>query len=184
MVNPLFQALEALYVFIPAFAANSAAVLTGGHGKMDFGRNFVDGKRILGDGKTWSGFIGGTVLASILGLILYALMLVFPIFVNYPGPILALYGSALLAAGSLTGDAFGSFIKRRIGIQRGGKGYLLDQLPFVIFALIFATLFYYQFFASVLLNLPALIILIVITPPLHKAVNVLGYKLNRKDVPW
>ncbi|EQD27161.1 Phosphatidate cytidylyltransferase, partial [mine drainage metagenome] len=120
MVDPLFQAVEALYVFIPAFAANSAAVLTGGYGKMDFGRNFIDGKRILGDGKTWSGYIGGTVLASILGLILYSLMLVFPLFANYPDPLLALYGAALLSAGSLTGDAFGSFIKRRIGIQRGG----------------------------------------------------------------
>ncbi len=184
MADPVIQAIQGLFFFIPAFAANSAAVVTGGRWKMDSGKNFFDGRRILGDGKTWSGYLGGSLLASALGMLLYGLIFLLPVFVNYPDAYFALFGVLLLSFGSLTGDTLGSFIKRRIGIDRGGKGYLLDQIPFVLMALLFAALFYFQFFRYVLFNIPALIVIVVITPPLHKAVNVLGYKLNRKDVPW
>ncbi|MCL4332969.1 MAG: CDP-2,3-bis-(O-geranylgeranyl)-sn-glycerol synthase [Candidatus Thermoplasmatota archaeon] len=184
MVEVIVQALQSLYLFIPAFAANSAAVISGGHGKMDFGKNFPDGRRILGDGKTWSGFLGGSLMAGLLGVILYLLLLAFPVFLNYPDIYHAALGSLALSFGSLTGDTLGSFVKRRIGIQRGGKGYLLDQLPFVLVALLFLAIIYNSFFMEAFFNLVSIVVLVVVTPPLHKAVNVLGYKLNKKEVPW
>ena len=54
----------------PAYIANSVAVLTGGRFPIDQGKTLSDGNRILGDGKTWSGLIGGTVGGIIFGIIL------------------------------------------------------------------------------------------------------------------
>ena len=56
MVNVLYDMIQGIILFIPAFISNPGAVITGGKGKMDFGRNFFDGRRIFGDGKTISGF--------------------------------------------------------------------------------------------------------------------------------
>ena len=51
--------VEALKFIFPAYCANGTPVLAGGGTKMDFGRNFVDGKRIFGNNKTFRGFFFG-----------------------------------------------------------------------------------------------------------------------------
>ena len=43
---------------MPAYLANTIAVLTGGKYPIDQGKTLADGNRILGDGKTWSGLVG------------------------------------------------------------------------------------------------------------------------------
>ena len=48
--------LQALWLILPAYVANASAVLVGGGTPVDSGKNWKDGKRILGDGKTWRGF--------------------------------------------------------------------------------------------------------------------------------
>ena len=53
LVNTFFIVL---WIMGPAYIANSVAVLTGGRFPIDQGKNSPDGNRILGDGKTWSGF--------------------------------------------------------------------------------------------------------------------------------
>ena len=67
--------LESLWFILPAYLANSSPVL--GHklfGKynypIDFGKKLKDGKRILGDGKTWNGLIFGILVAVLVGYIL------------------------------------------------------------------------------------------------------------------
>ncbi len=50
-----------LFIMAPAYLANTIAVLTGGKYPIDQGKLHTDGNRILGDGKTWSGLIGGTI---------------------------------------------------------------------------------------------------------------------------
>ncbi|MDD5096827.1 MAG: CDP-archaeol synthase, partial [Candidatus ainarchaeum sp.] len=67
--------LIGLIIFIlPCYIANAAPVLLGGGQPIDFGANFPDGRRILGDAKTVRGFVGGvaagTVAAGILALYL------------------------------------------------------------------------------------------------------------------
>ena len=57
-----------LLIMAPAYLANTIAVLTGGRYPIDQGKMYSDGNRILGDGKTWSGLIGGTIGGIVVGL--------------------------------------------------------------------------------------------------------------------
>ena len=182
-----FLIFSAFVLFIPAFLANPAAVITGGHFPMDFGRNFIDGKRILGDGKTWSGYFGGSLSGVIAGLALYGIFLLLGL-QNYLS-----YGSSILSVtitlfamsfGSLTGDILGSFIKRRIGIGRGGKGSLLDQWPFVLVSFLFLFIFSANFFMTYYGNVTGAVSILIITPPLHRVVNIIGFRMKKKEVPW
>ena len=59
-----------LWIMMPAYLANTIAVLTGGKYPIDQGKMHSDGNRILGDGKTWSGLIGGTLGGIIIGFLL------------------------------------------------------------------------------------------------------------------
>src|SRR2546426_8358818 len=58
---------QALWFFLPAFVANPMAVVFGGGTPIDFGRTLGDRERLFGDGKTWRGLLGGTVLGGVLG---------------------------------------------------------------------------------------------------------------------
>ena len=51
--------VEALKFIFPAYCANATPVLAGGGTRMDFGKNFYDGKRIFGNNKTFRGFFFG-----------------------------------------------------------------------------------------------------------------------------
>ena len=57
-----------IILFGPAYLANTGAMLFGkwipdlfgvGNHKIDSGKNWYDGNRALGDGKSWEGLIGG-----------------------------------------------------------------------------------------------------------------------------
>lgn len=187
MLNIPESIIAAFVLFIPGFVANPAAVITGGHYPMDGGRNFPDGKRILGDGKTWSGYFGGSLLGVLSGLILMGIFYLLGITgsVSYGGNIYAILVALFaMSFGSLTGDVTGSFIKRRIGIKRGGKGSLLDQWPFVLVSFLFLFIFSRGFFMAYYGNIIGALTILLITPPLHRAVNIIGFKMKKKDVPW
>jgi CDP-2,3-bis-(O-geranylgeranyl)-sn-glycerol synthase len=143
-------------------------VLAGGGTKMDFGRNFVDGKRIFGDNKTFRGFFFGWGVGFGVGLVEG---LVFG-FQNYP-----VLFALLIPFGALLGDLTGAFIKRRIGIKPGGLLPIVDQIDFVVGAVVFSiplALISWEVAATVLL----------ITPPIHLFTNFLAYKIKLKKNPW
>jgi CDP-2,3-bis-(O-geranylgeranyl)-sn-glycerol synthase len=85
--------------------------------------------------------------------------------------------ACLLSLGALLGDLLGSFIKRRIGIERGGAAPVLDQLGFVCLAMLLAWPFYLPGWQEILTVL-------IITPPIHLATNFAGYKLGMKSHPY
>src|SRR5574342_1096391 len=58
---------HALWLMLPAYAANPSAQLTGGGLPIDFGKTARDGKPLLGPGKTWRGFLGGVLGAMFVG---------------------------------------------------------------------------------------------------------------------
>jgi len=117
-------------VFIlPAWISNATpAVLVRRIAKphpVDLGRYFIDGRRVLGDGKTLEGFALGVSAGVITGLVLSSIGLH------------EFLSSFLLAFGAMVGDLVGSFIKRRLGYERGAHAWGLDELPFLYFALLF-----------------------------------------------
>ena len=179
---------QALWFFLPAFIANPMAVVFGGGPPIDLGRSLSDGQRIFGDGKTWRGLVGGTLAGAILGLLL---SLPFDLLApssswSFGPPAVAFVASAVLALGALLGDLVGAFVKRRMHLPRGAKASGLDQYDFVVGALFLNLAIpswsVPRFFSGdALLGLLAII---VITPALHRAVNLVGYRMGKKHEPW
>ena len=95
---------------------------------------------------------------------------------------------AFLGFSCLIGDSTGSFIKRRRGLKREGevssKAPLLDTLPFAIVVFAFGLLFLGDALISANDLLIPMVIIIIITPLLHRTFNVIGYKIGWKDVPY
>ncbi len=156
----LERVAAALYFFLPAYVANTLPGIFGGGMPLDLNRKFIDGRPLLGKGVTIRGTITGIAGGTVVGALQGNVVLGF-----------------LLSTGALTGDAVSSFLKRRAGLERGAPVPLLDQLNFVVGALVFAS-----FAAPVPLDYIA--VLLVVTPVGHLAVNRLGYLLRIKDVPW
>jgi CDP-2,3-bis-(O-geranylgeranyl)-sn-glycerol synthase len=172
--------LSAIWIMLPAYVPNSAAVVLGGGMPIDRGRVHEDGRRILGDGKTYRGLVLG-ILAGILVGCLQILVQSgdFPEFL----PRHTLLTVSLLATGALLGDLVKSYFKRRRGIGKGEKWPVVDQYDFVAGALLL-TLAGAPSWVVTYVTLPVLFWILVLTPLLHRAVNVLGYSLGMKDVPW
>jgi CDP-2,3-bis-(O-geranylgeranyl)-sn-glycerol synthase len=176
----LFALLAAFWIMLPAYLPNPAAVVGGGGTPIDLGRRLSDGKRILGDGKTYRGFLVGVVAGVVIGVVQIAIQQGFP---ALPVPAHTYLSVFLLAVGALTGDAVKSFFKRRAGKERGAKWPIADQYDLVAGALLFLALFDLPWFLAEITPLRFVIILIL-TPLLHRLVNIVGYAAHLKDVPW
>ncbi len=174
--------LTTIWLLLPSYVPNNFAVVFGGGKPVDLGRNFIDGARLLGDGKTIRGFVAG----GLGGLVVAHIQLLIENLLNFGIYTSVVYTSFLgiavgLAFGALIGDMAGSFIKRRFKVERGGILPLLDQLDFLVFALLVASLST-DFFA--LFTIPVIIAAFIITPFLHMLTNFIAYKLGLKEVPW
>jgi len=168
--------VEALKFIFPAYCANATPVLAGGGTKMDFGRNFLDGKRIFGNNKTFRGFFFGWSVGIMVGLVEG---LVFG-FQSFP-----VIFSLLIPLGALLGDLTGAFIKRRIGIEPGGLLPIVDQVDFVVGAIVFSlplALIGWQMAYTPFWQVAVAALLI--TPPIHLLTNFCAYKLKLKKHPW
>lgn len=180
-------AVEAIWFILPAYIANSSAVIIGGGLPIDFKKTWR-GKRIFGDGKTWRGFFGGISMGMLAGILM---SIISPnTFGKYPFFFLIIFS---LSCGALLGDLMKSFIKRQLGKERGEKWILFDQLDFLIGAFIFSycmsivlkkmELVNQNWFSSSF-SIWHIIFLLVFTPLIHYATNVIGYLLRLKKVPW
>jgi CDP-2,3-bis-(O-geranylgeranyl)-sn-glycerol synthase len=89
----------------------------------------------------------------------------------------------LLALGALLGDLTKSFFKRRLGKGRGEAWFLADQYDLVVGSLLLVLLVYPGWLFENI-TVPIVIWIAIITPLLHRAVNIIGYLLGVKDVPW
>jgi len=187
-MSPIEAALAGVWLMIPALVPNSAAVLFGGGIPMDFGKSWK-GKRILGDGKTWRGFFGGALSGVIIGLIMMLIVGLLDAgdawsYGNWAGSITVLF---LLGFGSMIGDSIGSFVKRRLDIGRGEKAPVLDQYNFVAGAIVLLLIFSPDWLLEHYWRdngYFGLILLLIVVPLLHRGVNIIGYKIGKKNVPW
>jgi CDP-2,3-bis-(O-geranylgeranyl)-sn-glycerol synthase len=179
----MFQAhdvLQVLWLFVPAYVANMSPVLVQGHlerlaAPMDGGRT-LDGRRILGDHKTWRGLLAGIVAGAVvyelqrlvharggaasLALIDYATAPVLP--------------GLLMGLGAGVGDAVKSFFKRRADIPPGASWPVFDQLDFFFGSYAFLALVYVAPLAPTLACLPAVLAGSI-------AVTAIGWALGLKE---
>lgn len=177
-IRTVWIVIEALWVILPAYLPNSIAVVVGGGRPIDGGRTWRD-RRLLGDGKTWRGFIGGTVggiaLAFGLNAIQAGLSLPLP---RFPARV-----AVSFPFGAMLGDAGGSFLKRRTGRERGAPFPIVDQLGFVVGALGLSVLVAPEW-TTTTVTPPVLVVVLVATPLLHLGTNGVAYVLGLKEEPW
>jgi CDP-2,3-bis-(O-geranylgeranyl)-sn-glycerol synthase len=187
---------QAFFAMLPAYVAGPMAVLTGGGAPMDGGRVWRDGNRILGDGKTWRGLIGGTVggmvLVGILSMVVRTsgtdavtdfLMPAWDTGLSW------LWIGFWMAFGSLFGDFVKSFFKRRSGAERGAKSPVMDMYDFILGSWLLAGVLAFPWFSETFWPLEHafpwhILVILIISPALHRGVNIIGYKMGKKEVPW
>jgi len=157
--------IAALEFIFPAYCANAAPVLGGGGKPMDFGKNFTDGKRIFGANKTFRGFFVGLSIGAVVG-VMDCVAFGFPWLFAILTPL-----------GALLGDLVGAFLKRRLNIAPGGLLPIVDQVDFVVGALLFSL-------PLMVINWETAVTVLLITPPIHLFTNFLAYKLKLKKHPW
>jgi len=181
-----------MWIMGPAYIANSVAVLTGGKFPIDQGKILSDGNRLLGDGKTWSGLIGGTLGGIAFGIILNSDK-GYTTLENLTGEKFEqeLWGNnpllvfTLLSFGALFGDMSASFYKRRQNLKRGDKFALLDMYDFIFMTLLLCFIFQNSWLMSWIIDTwSPLFIILFLTPILHRGVNIIGYNIGIKNEPW
>ncbi len=150
----------ACWFILPAYAANLFPVVANGKRPIDLGKNWIDNRRLFGDGKTIEGSLLGILAAVVVGLL--------------QGDV---FIGLILGSGAIIGDIFGSFIKRRLGMPQGSPLPIMDQMDFIIGALLFSALF-------VKLEIITIIIILILTPIFHVISNNFAYEFGFKDVRW
>ena len=80
---------------------------------LDGGRVLADGRRLLGDAKTWRGVVLAPLAAG-----LGAMLLDLPAMVGI-----------VMGITAMLGDLLSSFVKRRLGVPTSGMALGLDQIP-------------------------------------------------------
>lgn len=208
--------LFALFLIMPSYISNAAMVIVGGGRPIDGGRDFIDGRRLFGDHKTWRGLILGPLLLGIpISIAVFSIFIVlwpfiYPIietaadlgvyklyidpniyrfyFIGGPIPIgilILVIRIIFCSYGAAIGDLIGSCLKRRLNIASGAPFWIVDQLDFAIFSILFA--FIPGLFFPGLYYVPdfnIFIFLMILTPAVSIIANTVAYVINVKDVPW
>ncbi|MBD3228081.1 MAG: CDP-2,3-bis-(O-geranylgeranyl)-sn-glycerol synthase [Candidatus Lokiarchaeota archaeon] len=195
---------------VPALATNATMVIFGRNGKPIDNGKYFKGKRILGDGKTWQGMIGGVLFGFIIGMIIWVLNY-FVIFYavktlgleNFKlnptnGDVITLYTNeqeiasffrVLPNVALITSffTAFGAFLGDMIGsgLKRRFNYRRGAPLPVVdqLDFISFAMLFAY--ITHPIKNFWIyFIFMIIFTPLVHLLANIIAYLLKLKKEPW
>ncbi len=211
----IVNVVAVLMIYGPAYLANTGAMLFGKwmpdligvpRFRIDGGRVWRDGHRVLGDGKTWNGLFGGALVSGLLMMLAHLIWMDRDLAAQRPfiDPLAfsstsdwfwigGQWGAAftmgfVLGLACLTGDSLGSFVKRRRGLKREGeissRAPLLDTLPFAVLIFLAGLLLFPNQVISSHSLIPSMVGLLVLTPLIHRSVNMLGYKIGLKSVPY
>lgn len=113
------------------------------------------------------GFASGLLLGSV------AAVAEAVIFGNY-----ALVSIGIVAsAGALLGDLLGAFLKRRLDLAPGNPLLVVDQLDFILGALLLTS-------PLLKITIGAVLILVIATVPIHLLSNAVAYLLGLKSRIW
>jgi CDP-2,3-bis-(O-geranylgeranyl)-sn-glycerol synthase len=218
--DPFIAPLLVLWLYLPGYLSNTAAMLGGKWipdltgipvFTIDGGRVMPDGYRVLGDGKTWNGLIGGTIGGGLLGILTHVIANGNSVDSAPFFDPLSTYGTnssevsnawfyiggssmtaftigCVLGFGCMVGDSAGSFVKRRLGHKREGiissEAPLLDTLPFAASTFLFGQLLLDPSIVGSSELLMGMAILLLITPIIHRSFNIIGFRLGLKSVPY
>jgi CDP-2,3-bis-(O-geranylgeranyl)-sn-glycerol synthase len=152
--------LAAVYLFLPAYFANGSPVILGGGEPLDGGRKWLDGKPFLGSHKTVKGTLLGFAVGAVVGVL-------------QGNPL----GGALQSVGAVAGDIVASFFKRRWNLRPGESMPLVDQLDFITFAVLLS-------YPVQRTSVEAMLVILVLTVPIHYIVNYIAWLLRLKEHPW
>jgi CDP-2,3-bis-(O-geranylgeranyl)-sn-glycerol synthase len=180
MIDLWVEFVKALLIIFPAYAANGFPPLARGRKPIDLGKNWNDRNRIFGNGKTFEGFAFGLFTGFLVGALeayLYPELNAYAMQFNVTLPLITLFIGFMISFGALFGDLAGSFIKRRLGLKRGADVPLLDQWNFIIGATLFA-----MWFTEITVWM--FLIMLLITPVVHRIANIVAYKIKIKKEPW
>jgi len=175
----IYVLVEAIWLILPAFAANGLVPIFKGKRPVDCGRKLVK-NRIFGPGKTWEGLLAGMVVGGVIALVQ---QLAFPYLPWHVSAVplaivpMTVQLGLLLGLGAMLGDLGGSFLKRRFGMKRGAPAPLLDQEDFLIGAMVFA-------YILVAVRTEWWVMLLVITPVIHWVSCLVGYVFKVKKTPY
>jgi CDP-2,3-bis-(O-geranylgeranyl)-sn-glycerol synthase len=158
--------IEALKFIFPAYCANAVPVLAGGGKSIDLGKTLPDGRPIFGKNKTYRGFFAGLAIGTVTGLAETAVF-------DYP----IMFGF-IVSLGALVGDLTGAFLKRRLNIPPGGLLPVVDQIDFIVGAILFSIPL------SLVRSWELIVTVLLLTPPIHLITNYVAYKLKLKSNPW
>lgn len=156
---------SALLFIGPAYFANAAPLVLGGGTALDGGRRLADGQPIFGSHKTVRGVVAGIIVGTLVGLV-----------ESLVDSRLAFAGF-MIALGAVLGDLLGAFVKRRLKVEPGRSFPILDQLDFILGSVLLGYPLFQIGFISVLL-------VVVVTPPIHLATNYGAYRLGIKKTRW
>jgi CDP-2,3-bis-(O-geranylgeranyl)-sn-glycerol synthase len=166
LTNLLVLIADSMVYILPAYTANAAPVIFGGGRPLDSGKIYKDGRPILGSHKTFRGFFAGIIVGTLVGIGLSFLS-------KNQSPSLGF----TLSFGAIMGDLMGAFLKRRLELEPGALLPVVDQVDFVIGAIVF----------SLPITAPSLnmvLIILILTLPVHFLTNLIAYFLHLKERPW
>ncbi len=190
IIDILLISVQSMWLMLPLFISNPTAVFTGNKMPIDFGRKWKDGRRILGDGKSWGGLVGGTLIGMAAGLAMAFLIR------RSDASLYWHFGETqweiiknvfLISFGALFGDSAASFFKRRMNYKRGEAVPGLDQFDMILGVWILLMIFSWSWFLEMFVfnwRWIGLVAVLVLTPALHRIANIIGYKIGVKQVPW
>lgn len=175
---------QALYLFLPAYAANSTPVLAKRIGLLPALARPLDGGRrlgsqpVFGPHKTIRGVLVGWCSAVVVALLqrlgAQGTGLVAALSSEAHRVVSPLLWGTALGLGALLGDVAKSFVKRRLGIPPGRRWIPWDQLDMVAGGLLGASL-------VSPIPLPEALVIVVATPILGLLVNIGSYLLSVKE---
>ena len=152
--------ISTIWLYLPAYFANAAPVALGGGPPLDGGEKWLDGKPFLGGHKTLRGCIVGVFMGLLVGVLQGGF-----------------YIGLTQGLGAILGDLVSSFLKRRWDFAPGDGVPLLDQLDFIVAAIILS-----QPYTRA--SLEDMLIILVVTVPIHYLMNYAAWLLKMKKNPW
>jgi CDP-2,3-bis-(O-geranylgeranyl)-sn-glycerol synthase len=177
------------YFFLPAYFTNMTPSLLANAGlfpslakPVDSGKK-IRGILIFGDHKTWRGIILGPIAGISVTLLQAWLFGKFSFireisFFNYQKTNVIFF-AFLISAGTICGDLFFAFVKRRLGLRPGARFLPFDQINYVIGAAFFLILF-----SEIVISIEVWATILILTFILHVGSTQIGFILGLSKSKW